>query len=54
VQALQEIGYGLLLIVFVIFLPRGLAGFLIDRGILPREKYSVERSNLFGLHLVAR
>lgn len=42
-QALQEIGYGLLLIVFVIFLPRGLAGFLIDKGILPREQYSPAR-----------
>ncbi|WP_187968449.1 branched-chain amino acid ABC transporter permease [Aquibium microcysteis] len=39
-QALQEIGFGLLLIVFVIFLPRGLAGFLFDRGILPRERFS--------------
>lgn len=48
-QALQEIGYGLLLVLFVIFLPRGLAGFLIDRGILPREKYSLGGSRLIGL-----
>ena len=39
-QAFQEIGFGLLLIVFVIFVPKGLAGFLIDKGILPRERYS--------------
>jgi len=39
-QAFQEIGFGLLLIVFVIFMPRGLAGFLIDRNILPRERFS--------------
>jgi branched-chain amino acid transport system permease protein len=47
-QALQEIGFGLLLIVFVIFVPRGLAGFLIDKGMLPRERYSWRRSRLFG------
>jgi len=47
-QALQEIGYGLLLIVFVIFLPRGLAGFLIDKGILPREQYSPARFGWFS------
>jgi branched-chain amino acid transport system permease protein len=51
-QALQEIGYGLLLIVFVIFLPRGLAGFLIDRGVLPRERYSLGRFSPFRLRSV--
>lgn len=39
VQALQEIGYGLLLIVFVIFAPRGIAGWLKDIGILQREQF---------------
>jgi branched-chain amino acid transport system permease protein len=39
-QAFQEIGFGLLLIVFVIFVPKGLAGLLIDKGLLPREEYS--------------
>ncbi|MCO5072954.1 MAG: branched-chain amino acid ABC transporter permease [Rhizobiaceae bacterium] len=39
-QAFQEIGFGLLLIVFVIFMPRGLAGLLISRNILPRERFS--------------
>lgn len=39
-QAFQEIGFGLLLILFVIFAPRGIAGFLVDRAILPRERYS--------------
>jgi branched-chain amino acid transport system permease protein len=48
-QALQEIGFGLLLILFVIFLPRGLAGFLITKGILPRERYSPGRFDLLGL-----
>jgi branched-chain amino acid transport system permease protein len=47
-QALQEIGFGLLLILFIIFMPRGLAGFLIDKGILPRERYSWPWSSLFG------
>lgn len=40
VQALQEIGYGVLLIVFVIFAPRGIAGWLKDVGWLPRESFA--------------
>lgn len=36
-QHLQEIAYGVLLIVFVIFAPRGIAGFLHARGWLPPE-----------------
>lgn len=36
-QGLQEIIYGALLVVFVIYVPAGLAGFLSDRGWLPRE-----------------
>ncbi|WP_421699795.1 branched-chain amino acid ABC transporter permease [Ancylobacter sp.] len=47
-QALQEIGYGLMLILFVIFAPRGIAGFLIDKGILPRERFSLRRPSLPG------
>lgn len=39
-QAFQEIGFGLMLILFVIFMPRGIAGFLVGYGILPRERFS--------------
>lgn len=39
VQAVQEIGYGVLLIVFIVFAPRGIAGWLQDMGWLPRESY---------------
>lgn len=42
-QAFQEIGFGVLLIVFVIFMPRGLAGFLISHNILPRERFARTR-----------
>lgn len=37
VQAAQEITYGALLMLFIVFMPRGLAGMLIDRRILPPE-----------------
>lgn len=36
-QQLQEIAYGFLLVAFVIFAPRGIAGFLRTYGCLPRE-----------------
>jgi len=36
-QHYQEMTYGVLLILFIVFIPRGLAGFLKDRRILPRE-----------------
>lgn len=36
-RAYQEMLYGLLLIVFIMFWPRGIAGLLIQRNILPRE-----------------
>lgn len=36
-QSLQEIAYGVLLVVFMIFAPRGIAGLLRDVGLLPRE-----------------
>lgn len=36
-QAWQEIIYGFLLVAFVIFAPRGIAGFLLSNGWLPRE-----------------
>jgi branched-chain amino acid transport system permease protein len=39
VQALQEIGYGVLLLVFVIFAPRGIAGTLRQMGWLRREAF---------------
>jgi hypothetical protein len=37
VQAMQEIGYGALLILFVLFAPRGVAGMLQSIGWMPRE-----------------
>lgn len=40
VQFIQEIGFGVLLIVFVVFAPRGIAGWLQDKGWLPRETYT--------------
>ena len=43
VQALQEIGYGILLIVFVILAPRGVAGWLRDRRWLSREPFTPYR-----------
>ena len=36
-QAWQEIIYGVALVVFVLFMPQGIAGFLKDRGWMPRE-----------------
>lgn len=40
IQSLQEIGFGLLLIVFIVFAPRGIAGWLKDVGWLPRERFA--------------
>lgn len=37
VQGLQELIYGIVLLVFVIFMPKGIAGLLLARGWLPRE-----------------
>lgn len=37
VQGAQEITYGALLMLFIVFMPRGLAGLLIDRRVLPPE-----------------
>jgi branched-chain amino acid transport system permease protein len=36
-QAFQEIIYGVLLIAFIVFFPKGLAGILNQSGLLPRE-----------------
>jgi len=36
-QGAQELTYGALLMLFIVFMPRGIAGLLIDRRVLPPE-----------------
>jgi branched-chain amino acid transport system permease protein len=37
-QAFEEIGYGFLLVIIILFMPSGIAGFLKKHGFIPQEK----------------